>query len=258
MSDRPPSKAPRIRLENAERTFGTQRALHPISLSLEPGERIALVGPSGSGKSTFLRLLAGALRTSKGTVWVDNAKIVDLSQKDLQKHRARCGIIEQAQLLVQQSTVHDNVVSGLLPQWPWYRTLFSLLRPLDTEKVAELLNQLELADRQWDRVSDLSGGQQQRVAIARGLIAHPDLILADEPTSALDPTLAGDVVAWIQTQAQIRNATVILSTHHLSQIRPHVDRIIGLREGRVFLDESTENVRDASLDALYEGSRERR
>ena len=166
--------------------------------------------------------------------------------------------MEQGNRLVPQATVHDNVLAGLLPQWSWARTVLSLVTTLDREKVADVLRPLDLADRQFDKVSELSGGQQQRVAIARGLMGQSTLLLADEPISALDPSLAEGVVQLLVERAKEQKATLIVSTHHLSQVRAHVDRIVGLREGRVHFDLPTSDVTEETLDALYEGSGERR
>jgi len=245
-------------MESVGRQWGERVALADVSLEIEAGQRVALIGPSGSGKSTLLRLVCGALASSRGTVRVDGEAIQTLRVSRLQTHRARCGIVEQSQHLVSQLSVHRNVVAGLLPHWAWYRTLFSLLWPLERERVAALLESLGIADRQWDKARVLSVGQQQRVAIARGLVGNPSIILADEPTASLDPTTAAEAIQLLVDQAESRGATLLLCSHHLSQVIHSVDRVIGLREGRIVVDEGPDRVTDAMLNALYEGSRERR
>jgi phosphonate transport system ATP-binding protein len=247
-----------ITLEAVSRRWGERVALADVSLCLQPGERVALIGPSGSGKSTLLRLICGATAATSGRVQVGETALHDMTPGQLQSHRGRCGIVEQHQHLVGQLSVHRNVLAGLLPKWAWYRTVWSLLWPCEQERVGRLLGSLGLADRQWDKAKILSGGEQQRVAVARALIGQPTLLLADEPTASLDPTTAKEVIDLVVHQAQTRGATLILCSHHLSQVIGAVDRVLGLREGRLLFDLAPEGVTEAMLDDLYEGSRDRR
>ncbi len=229
-----------------------------MSLVIEPGQRIALAGPSGSGKSTLLRLISGALRPTAGRVLVDGRDLARFTTAQLARHRRQLGMVEQGANLVPQLTVHDNVVAGRVPRWPWYRTLASLVWPLERDETATLLERVGLADRQWDPTSILSGGQQQRVAIARALAADAPTILADEPTASLDPATARDMVALLLDETDGKAATVVFCTHWVSLVSARADRLIGLREGRVVIDAPAADVSDAALDELYAGSRERR
>ena len=247
-----------ITLQAVGRRWGERAALAEVSLRLEPGERVALIGPSGSGKSTLLRLICGATAATSGRVQIGETALRDMTPTQLRAHRSRCGIVEQHQHLIAQLSVHRNVLAGLLPGWAWYRTFWSLLWPFERERVGKLLDSLGLADRQWDKTKILSGGEQQRVAVARALIGHPAIILADEPTASLDPTTAKEVIGLVLQEAQTRGATLILCSHHLSQVIGAVDRVLGLREGRLLFDRAPEGVTDSMLDELYEGSRERR
>ena len=245
-------------LEKAGRRFGRRAALTDLSLTLEPGERVALLGPSGSGKSTLLRLLAGSLRSTSGRVLVDGRDLSRLSPSELQAHRSRLGLVVQGGQLVPQLSVHRNVVAGRLAEWSWLRTLLSLVVPLERQRTRALLDRVGLGDRQWDRSDILSGGQQQRVAIARALSSSPTAVLADEPTAALDPTTAADMVSLLLEVASERSATLVFCTHWVSLVRAQSHRILGIREGRLTLDKPAAEVSDADLDALYAGSRERR
>ena len=249
--------APRIRLDGVERRWNPRVAVRDLSLTIEPGERIALVGPSGSGKTTLLRLLMGALRTTAGKIHIGDSPIEMMTPAEIRGHRRRCAVVDQGITLIPQLTVHGNVIAGKLPQWPWWKTLASLLWSFERDETRELLDHVGLADRQWDKVSVLSGGQQQRVAIARAIAAEPTLMLADEPTAALDPTTSADVIELLVREATRLRATLIISTHSVSHILDSVDRVIGLREGALVLDKPPSEVTDAALDDLYEGSRER-
>jgi phosphonate transport system ATP-binding protein len=249
--------APDIAVEAVTRRWGARVALDGVSLRLPPGARAALLGPSGSGKTTLLRLLAGALRPTSGHVRVDGVAIDALGARDLRAHRRRLGLVDQGSLLVPQLTVHENVVAGLVPRWGAARVLLSALWPLERRLVRRLLDAVGLGDRQWEGAGALSGGQRQRVAIARALAAEPGLILADEPTASLDPTTAAETLSLLAAEAARRGATLVVSTHRAGEALRHVDRVIGLRDGRVVLDAPPGAVHDGALDRLYEGSRER-
>ena len=246
-----------LRLEKVHRSWGDTPALEDVSLTIEPGERVLLAGPSGSGKTTLLRLLAGVLRPSRGAVRVDGVDLMSMSSGALRRHRARCRIVEQGALLVPQSDVHHNVLAGRLAHMSWRSVVWSAIWRTETERVRELLEPLGLADRQWDTAGNLSGGQQQRVAIARALISSPAILLADEPTSSLDPRTAREVTQILVDQAIERGATLVFCSHWVSLARERVDRIIGIRGGRLVLDRRPGEVDGEALDQLYRGSDER-
>ena len=251
------SRAPKFVLRDVERRWGSRVAVRGIALTIEPGERLALVGPSGSGKTTLLRLLTATLRTSAGVVEVDGRAIAAMTPGEIRAHRRRCGLVDQGKAMIPGLSVHANVLAGRAATWPWWRTLASAVWPLDRDDVKALLGDVGLDDRQWDRVDELSGGQQQRVAIARALAGEQSVLLADEPTAALDPATAAEVIALLLRETRRREATLIVSTHRVSQVLGEVDRVIGLREGELAFDMPAADVDDAALAAIYEGSRER-
>lgn len=251
------SLVPRLRFSGVERRWGDRVAVDGVDIELAPGSRVAVIGPSGSGKTTLLRLAIGALKPTAGRVVVGDDDIADMSWRALRAHRRRCGFVDQGALVIPQLSVHRNVIAGMLPEWPWYRIAASIAYPLERERVRTILASVGLADRQWDRADQLSGGQQQRIAIARVIAAEPSLVFADEPTAALDPSTSREVLQLLVDQAAQRSATLLFSTHRISQIVEHVDRVIGLREGRVLFDIDADQITDAALDELYEGSGER-
>lgn len=247
---------PELTLEGCGRAWGARVGLRDVSLHIPPGQRVALAGPSGGGKSTLLRLLAGSLRATSGAVEADGQDLSTLSARQLRQHRARCGIVHQHGCLVDQLSVHQNVTAGRLPHWSPLRTLASMVVPLERERTHRLLDRLGLGDRQWDKTSILSGGQRQRVAIARALASQPTVLLADEPTASLDPATAVEVLDLLFESAAA--STVVICTHWTSLVLPRVDRLIGIRDGRVALDRPAREVSDVDLETLYAGSRERR
>ncbi len=258
--DAAPVRGPGITLERVTRRFGARVAVRELSLSIEAGARIALVGPSGSGKTTLLAMIAGALASSSGRVVLvgegaDSRSIDQMSARALRAHRCRTGFVEQGASLVPQLRVHENVVAGLLPCWPWWRVLLAALLPLERERVHVLLGKVGLADRQFDLTAQLSGGERQRVAVARALAAEHTLLLADEPTAALDPTRGEQTLALLASEARRRGATLIVTSHRVEQVRAHVDRVIGLRDGQLALDAPAAEVDEVALARLYEGER---
>ncbi|MCG8424616.1 MAG: ATP-binding cassette domain-containing protein [Proteobacteria bacterium] len=251
------NSAPHFALRDVERRWGKRIALVGIDLTIEPGERIALIGPSGSGKTTLLRLLMAALRPTGGVIDVDGAALAYMTPAQIRAHRRRCGLVDQDSLLIPRLSVHDNVIAGRVASWPWWRVLASTVWSFERERVRVLLANVGLADRQWDRADQLSGGQQQRVSIARALAGDQSVLLADEPTAALDPNTSAEVIGLLAREIRRRDATLIVSTHRVSQVIGEVDRVVGLREGRIFFDRPASETGDAILDELYEGSRER-
>ncbi len=159
--------------------------------------------------------------------------------------------------MIPRMSVHDNVIAGRVASWPWWKTLVSTLIAVDRDDVHALLCDVGLGDRQWDQADELSGGQKQRVSIARALAGEPALLLADEPTAALDPTTASEGIELLIAVSKKREATLIISTHRASQVIERVDRVLGLREGKLVLDKPAANTSPEDLDELYAGSRER-
>lgn len=251
-------QAPVLELSGVGKSFGELNALTDINLTVSLGERVAILGPSGSGKSTLIRLLAGSLQPSRGKVLVQGEDVSQWTSRELQAYRRRLGLVEQSLELVPQLSLHRNVVAGLLSNWSPWRILLSLLWTTDKLRVAQMLDEVGLATRQFDPTHTLSGGEKQRVAIARALIHKPTLLFADEPTSSLDPTTAQSVVKLLIEEGQRHAQSMVLSTHWASVVQPHVDRIIGLRHGRLVLDVKAGEVTDSMLDELYAGHQERR
>jgi phosphonate transport system ATP-binding protein len=249
--------ATHISLRGVGKVWGTKRTLSQINLDISPSDRIALIGPSGGGKSTLIRIIAGSLRASEGSVCVNGQEVKSLPWKHLQRFRARCRIIEQHSLLIPQASVHHNVLAGLLPQWHWYQALKASLTKTDVEKVSAVLGQLGIGAYQWSRAGDLSGGQMQRVAIARALIGEPQLLLADEPTASLDPNTAKSVTEQIVHAAHQRHVSLVFCTHWLEIVRSECTRVVGLRDGCITFDCPPADISDPLLKRLYEGSDER-
>ena len=220
--------APLIEFTNVNKVYengAKQVALLDLTLSIEAGESVAVMGPSGSGKSTLLNLVAGLDSPSSGTVSYDGGELAKLDPAALARHRLdHLGFIFQFFNLLPNLTVLENV---LLP---------AQLAGRDARETAasgdELLARLGLDEQAGQYPGKLSGGQRQLAAIARALINKPALILADEPTGALDSRAGDDVMALLDELGR-DGRTMILVTHNSELAARHADRVVSLRDGRV-------------------------
>lgn len=226
-------------------------ALDGITLKAEKGERIALIGPSGAGKTSLLSVLGTALEPTTGTVEILDFGLFDSCTVALKPLRARIGTVHQAPPIPARQRVVTAVLAGKLGQWPVWKSLASLVYPLDVPGARAVLERLDLADKLFARCDQLSGGQLQRVGIARVLYQQPDLILADEPVSALDPALALATVRLLADEAQASGATLVASLHAVDLALSCFPRIVGIKAGRIAFDLPTEQVSEALLQELY-------
>ena len=218
-----------IETQNLTKIYGSGStavtALDNVSFTIQSGQFVAVMGPSGCGKSTLLHLLGGLDRPTDGVVIIEGTPIADMSDDRLTELRRRkIGFVFQFFNLI---PVLSAVENAALP------VTLDGVKPAESKRRAtEWLSRFEMGNRLTHRPDQLSGGQQQRVAVARALVADPDLILADEPTGNLD-TRSGDEIAGLLRQvAKTYNRTVIMVTHD-PRIAAYADRIIFLKDGKV-------------------------
>ena len=229
------------------------RALCDISLRAAPGERIALIGPSGAGKTSLLSVLGTALAPSDGQLEILGFGQNFGSTVAFKALRARIGSIHQSPPIPGRQRVVTAVLAGKLGQWPAWKSLASLLYPLDLAGARAALERVDLTDKLFARCDQLSGGQLQRVGIARVLYQQPDLILADEPVSALDPALALATVRLLIADAEARGATLVASLHAVDLAIGNFTRIVGVKAGRIAFDLPSGEVTVPLLHDLYAG-----
>ncbi|MFM7086351.1 MAG: phosphonate ABC transporter ATP-binding protein [Cyanobium sp.] len=208
--------------------------LDQVSLTLHPGERVALLGPSGAGKSTLLAVANGLLRPEAGTVrWQGEQPASGRRRRRLQQ--ARLGTLWQDLRLIEELTVQQNLNAACLAHWGWLRAVLNLLLPLDSDACRAVLQAVDLDPGLLDQpVAALSGGQRQRVAIARLLRQNPVLLLADEPLASLDPRLASDVLELLLRHGEAPRG--LLLSLHRPDLLAGFQRVIGLRDGRLLFD----------------------
>lgn len=199
------------------------RALDGVSLDVDRGEFVAVVGSSGSGKSTLLHLLGGLDIPTSGKMIIDGTDIYTLAPDDLTVFRRRSiGFVFQKYNLIPELNVYENITLPLGLDG----------RDANPDEVAELLNILGIEDKKRSLPSKLSGGQQQRVAIARALITKPHIILADEPTGNLDSQAGGDVMRALISLNERYKQTIILITHN-NELARMTPRIVRIEDGRI-------------------------
>ncbi|WP_137844755.1 phosphonate ABC transporter ATP-binding protein [Microbacterium sp. 2FI] len=240
-----------VRLDGVTKRFGATTALEDVSLTVDRGEIVVMLGLSGSGKSTLLRHLDGLEVPTSGSVEVLGADVSGLSGRRLRTLRSRVGFIFQQFELVPSLTVLENVLTGALASLRGPR--LGLWSYSKARKLTALthLDRVGLLDRAYQRADTLSGGQQQRVAIARALMQNPDVLLADEPVASLDPESSDQVMALIREIAADEGLTVICSLHQVDLAISWADRIVGLRHGRVVLDLPTHDLTKAQVMEIY-------
>jgi putative ABC transport system ATP-binding protein len=215
---------PVLSLVDVVRRFGALEALRGVTLCVERGELVSIVGPSGSGKSTLLQIMGTLDRPTSGSVVIDGTDAAAASEEELAALRARrIGFIFQRFFLLEAATALDNVSDGLL-----YAGAPVAVR---RERAQESLRQVGLADRSGASAAQLSGGERQRVAIARALVAEPAITLADEPTGNLDTRNSEELVELL-TELNQQGSTIVVVTHDL-EIAGAMPRRIAMRDGEI-------------------------
>jgi polar amino acid transport system ATP-binding protein len=219
--------------QDVRKSYGPLEVLRGVSITVEPGERLVLLGRSGSGKSTFLRCMNGLERINGGRLTVEG---IDLAapNPDLRSLRRKVGIVFQSFNLFPHLTVEDNVTLA-------QRRVLQRSSAEAKEVAARVLAQVGMESKMRAYPSELSGGQQQRVAVARSLALSPSLMLFDEITSALDPELVGEVVNVLQNLAT-ENIGMVIVTHQIGFARSIASRVTFMHEGRIHEDGRADEV----------------
>ncbi len=220
-----------IRLENVTKVYPMGKreltVLRGVSLNIERGELVALMGPSGSGKSTMLNLLGCLDRPTSGSYYLEGREVSCLSSGELASVRSRkIGFVFQTFNLLPRLSALANVELGM-----------RYSGGVDRNRAMEALTEVGLADRAKHRPTELSGGEMQRVAIARALVKNPPIILADEPTGNLD-SHSGDEIISILTSLHAKQGTTLVIITHDSNIAHHCQRIINIRDGQIVAEET--------------------
>jgi phosphonate transport system ATP-binding protein len=252
----PTSISPVVKLDEVSKSFGETRALDRVSVTIHPGEFVAVIGRSGAGKTTLLRCLSRAAVVTEGRIRFGNEDLADLGGRALRTHRARIGMIFQQFNLVRRLQVMDNVLVGRLPHVRGWRSWAALVRRFpaaDREAARRALAHVGLLERAWQRTDTLSGGEQQRVAIAKILAQMPAIILGDEPVASLDMANGAMVMDTLRRVASEAGVTVITTLHHVDYARRYADRVLGFRQGALVFDGTPAALDEGTLSRIFDG-----
>ena len=204
----------------------TVHALSDITVAVESGEFVAILGTSGSGKSTLLNLFGGLDRPTSGEIMFDGQSLAPLSSREMSRYRLRrVGMIFQSFNLIPTMTARENVSLAL--------AFAGLGKSERRKRTLDLLERVGLSHRSEHRPSELSGGEQQRVSIARALANEPQVLLADEPTGNLDSSRASEVIDLLNRMRERDGKTIVLVTHDQELAKIHATHIIRLKDGKV-------------------------
>lgn len=245
-----------IEVQNLSKTFHAgAKALDNVSLQVADGEMVALLGASGSGKSTLLRHLAGFVAgdPGQGSVKVNGQQIQQNGRlsRNVRAARASIGFVFQQFNLVGRLPVITNVLTGMLPRVPLWRSLTRWFLRGEVRQGLEALAQVGIDDYAFQRASTLSGGQQQRAAIARTLVQNARVILADEPIASLDPESSRRVMDTLAQINRSRKVAVVVSLHQVDVALRYCPRVVALRHGKVVYDGRAADLTPEMLRDLY-------
>ncbi len=244
-----------VDIRDASKSFGAHRALDGVSVRLEPGEMVALIGPSGSGKSTLLRAISGFVALDPGPGVVEafgrrvqaNGRVSD----QVREIRGQIGMIFQQFNLVGRLTLFTNTALGMLGRIGFLTGLFGLWPAAEKTAVMAALDRVGVADYAGQRAGTLSGGQQQRAAIARALVQRAKVILADEPVASLDPVAARRVMDLLTELNAKDGISVLVSLHQVDYAMRYCKRVVALKAGKVIYDGPATGLSHDKLVDIY-------
>ncbi len=241
-----------IKFENVNKVYPNGlHALKNISLEIEQGEFVAIIGLSGAGKSTLLRTVNRMHDITDGSLTVDAEEVNNLKGKELRRFRRKIGMVFQSFNLVTRTTVIKNVLTSRVPDMPLWKSIIGLYSKEDKIIALEALDKVGILEKAYIRADQLSGGQQQRVALARTLAQNPEIILADEPVAALDPVTAAQVMDDFKKINTEMNISVLINIHHVDLALKYADRVIGIKAGEIVYDGPSSEVNSDVLTQIY-------
>lgn len=242
-----------LEIKHLSKSFAGKPALNDVSLHVEPGEMVALIGASGSGKSTLLRHIPGFIAADSGEVHVFGKSVQHAGRvsRSVRRLRREIGFVFQQFNLVGRLSVMTNVLIGLMPDMPWWRRMLVRFSVIDRRNAIRALSAVGIADTAWQRASTLSGGQQQRAALARCIVQQARLVLADEPIASLDPESSRKVMELLAQMNRDHGCTVLVSLHQVEFALQHCPRTVALRAGAVVYDGPSSALTPQLLRELY-------
>lgn len=241
-----------IEFQNCSKVYpnGT-KALNNVTLKIEQGEMIGIIGLSGAGKSTLIRTINQMIPITDGKCIVNGTDVSKLKGKSLRRFRRGIGMVFQSFNLINRANVIKNVLSARVADMSFFRTIFGLYSKEDKMLALESLDRVGILEKAYQRADQLSGGQQQRVALARCLAQKPQIILADEPVAALDPVTAKVVMQDFVNINKTMNISILINIHHVDIALKYCNRIIGIKAGEIVYDGPSKDVTQDVLTQIY-------
>lgn len=229
-----------LTIQSVSKHYDTRSAIEGVSLQIERGEAIGIVGPNGSGKTTLLRMMAGELAPDQGQILLEGSNLSKLKPKA----RARkIAVLSQELLGDAPFTVREMVEMGRYP----YLSRFEMLSERDVQVIDQILHQTNLLEHQYLRITQLSGGERQRVAIARALVQEPQILLLDEPTTYLDIQAQWSLLQICKRWQNERGLTLAMVIHDLNMASLFCDRLLFLQQGKRIAEGAPKEVISTSL-----------
>ena len=226
-------------------------ALKNVSLKIEPGQFVAIIGLSGAGKSTLIRLVNKMTDVTEGSIVVEDLNIPSLKGKALRHYRRKVGMVFQSFNLINRTTVINNVLAARVPDINPIASTLGIFSKADKLIALEALHKVGILEKAYIRADQLSGGQQQRVALARTLAQNPSIILADEPVASLDPITANQIMSDFERINKEEDITILVNMHHVDLALKYASRVIGINDGEIVYDGSTSDVTENILKTIY-------
>ena len=226
-----------ITLENVSKSYAKgQPALNDVSLHIDKGEFVFIVGNSGSGKSTLIKLLLKELEPTSGTIIVNDQNLGKMKRRKVPKYRRGVGVVFQDFRLLKDRNVYENVAFA--------QRVIERPNRVIKKRVPEILTLVGLAEKYKSFPRELSGGEQQRVALARALVNRPNILLADEPTGNLDPKTSEEIISLFEKINKEEGTTIIIVTHDATIVRNHPKRTIKIDQGHIVSDKMNDTIDD--------------
>lgn len=225
--------------------------LKGVDFAVDGNDFCAVIGPSGAGKSTLIRCINRLVEPTEGNITLFGQHVQSLDSGDLRRLRRRIGMIFQEFNLVNRASVMDNVLSGRLGYTGTWRSFFKAFPREDIDRALHLLERVGLQDHVDKRADALSGGQRQRVGIARALAQEPELMLVDEPTASLDPKTSSQIMRLLIEICGERGLPAIVNIHDVPLAQQFMQRIVGLRAGRIVFDGTPAELTESVLTKIY-------
>lgn len=226
-------------------------ALKGVSLKVQPGEFLVIIGLSGSGKSTLLRCINALHETTSGSINFEGQEVTELKGQQIRSVRSRIGMIFQHFNLIPRKTVMTNVLSGTLSKTGIAKSILGIFPEEEKERARKYIGIVGLKGKENARADNLSGGQQQRVAIARALMQNPKVLLADEPVASLDPATSHSVMQYLKKVNEELGVTVVCNLHFLSLVREYASRVVALKDGKIIYEGDPSDIDEQWFQTIY-------